>query len=285
MDILGFAVSPSILIGCVYLLGAYALAVGPVRRRWGWFESGPSLKEWVCWAAAVLVIFFSLNGPLHELADGFLFSAHMVQHLLLMLLMPPLLIAGLPPWLIRKALELRGVYGLARTLTHPVVAFLAYNLVFIFWHLPPNYNWALMDHNVHIVQHLSFMAVAVMMWWPIMHPVEELQRLPDGPVLMAWIFLFGIPGTIVSALITLSDDVLYTWYAVAPRITALSSLDDQRLGGLIMWIPGMLVFWVAITVVFFRWTRDEYGEWKDEAGTRPPDAEPPGSHQTTDSGV
>jgi putative membrane protein len=262
MDVFGFEVFPSILVGCVYLLGGYWLAVGPARRRFRWAPQGPGRWRAASWVTAVLIIFFSLNGPLHDWADGYLFSAHMVQHLLLMLIMPPFLIHGLPPWLIRKALEAGWVYRVGRALTHPVVAFLAYNAVFIFWHVPEMYNLALMDHNVHIVQHLSFMAVAVMMWWPILSPVEELRRLPNGPVLMAWIFLFGVPGTIVSALITLSDSVLYTWYAAAPRITPLSPLDDQRLGGLIMWIPGMLVFWVAITAVFFRWTAEEYASWK-----------------------
>jgi putative membrane protein len=270
MDIHGFEVFPSILIGCLYLLGAYALAVGPARRRFDWGdEVRPGARRATAWVAAVLVIFFSLNGPLHEWADGYLFTAHMVQHLILMLLMPPLLIWGLPPGLIRKALEVPGVFPVARFLTHPVVAYLSYNLVFIFWHVPHWYNLALMDHNVHIVQHLSFMAVAVMMWWPIMAPVKELVRIPTGPLLMGWIFLFGIPGTVVSALITLSDDVLYTWYAAAPRITALSPLDDQRLGGLIMWIPGMLVFWIAITVVFFRWTSYEYRSWKEDPEALP----------------
>ncbi len=269
MDIHGFEVFPSILVGCLYLLGAYAIAVGPARRRFGWSREPVSRWRALSWTTAVLVIFFSLNGPLHEWADGYLFSAHMVQHLILMLLMPPLLIYGLPHWLIRKALEVPGVYRAARFLTHPVVAFVSYNLVFIFWHFPEMYNLALLDHNVHIVQHLSFMAVAVMMWWPIMSPVEELQRIPTGPLLMGWIFLFGIPGTVVSALITLSDEVLYTFYAAAPRITALSPLDDQRLGGLIMWIPGMLVFWVAITAVFFRWTSYEYKSWKEDPEALP----------------
>lgn len=264
MTVLGFEMSPSILVGCVYLLVGYWLAVGPLRRRYGWAPEAPPGRKVAAWVTGVLIIFFSLNGPLHEWADGYLFSAHMVQHLLLMLIMPPFLIGGLPPWLIRRALEARWMYRIGRFLTHPVVAFVAYNAVFIFWHLPDMYNRALLDHNVHIVQHLTFMAVAVMLWWPIMNPVEELQRLPNGPVLMAWIFLFGIPGTVVSALITLSDEVLYTWYAAAPRITALSPLDDQRLGGLIMWIPGMLVFWIAITVVFFRWTKDEYASWKED---------------------
>lgn len=263
MDFHGFEVSPSILIGCLYLLGAYGLATGPARRRFGWTdEVRPGLARALAWVAGVLVIFFSLNGPLHEWADGYLFTAHMVQHLLLMLIMPPLLIWGLPPELIRKALQYRPVLKAGRVLTHPVVAFVAYNVVFIFWHFPQWYNLALMDHTIHIVQHLSFMVVAVMMWWPIMAPVKELVRIPTGPFLMAWIFLYGIPGTVVSALITLSNDVLYTWYAAAPRITALSPLDDQRLGGLIMWIPGMLVFWVAITAVFFRWTSYEYRSWR-----------------------
>jgi putative membrane protein len=270
MDIFGFEVFPSILIGCIYLLGAWWLLTGPARRRYGWSDEAPGRWRTASWVTAVLIIFFSLNGPLHEWADGYLFSAHMVQHLLLMLIMPPFLIWGLPPWLIRKAIELRPVFLSARVLTHPVVAFVAYNVVFIFWHFPDMYNRALMDHTVHIVQHLSFMAVAVMMWWPVMNPVKELQRIPDGILLMGWIFLFGIPGTIVSALITLSNDVLYTWYAAAPRITALSPLDDQRLGGLIMWIPGMLVFWVAISAVFFRWTKEEYASWKtDPEGPSP----------------
>ena len=264
MDIHGFQVFPSILIGCLYLIGVYLLLVGPARRRFGWSREPVARGRVVSWITAVLVIFFSLNGPLHDWADGYLFSAHMVQHLILMLIMPPLLIYGLPPWLIRKALEVSWVFRTARVLTHPGVAFVTYNVVFIFWHFPNWYNLALLDHNVHIVQHVTFMAVAVMMWWPVMSPVEELQRIPTGPLLMGWIFLFGIPGTVVSALITLSDDVLYTFYAAAPRITALSPLDDQRLGGLIMWIPGMLIFWIAITVVFFRWTSYEYRSWKED---------------------
>jgi putative membrane protein len=270
MDFYGFEIFPSILVGCLYLLGVYALVVGPLRRRKGWGdEVRPGTARAVSWVAAILVIFFSLNGPLHEWADGYLFTAHMVQHLLLMLLMPPLLIWGLPPGLIRKALVYRPVYLAGRFLTHPVVAFLAYNLVFIFWHIPQWYNLALMDHTVHIVQHLSFMVVAVMMWWPIMAPVRELVRIPTGPLLMGWIFLFGIPGTVVSALITLSNDVLYTWYAAAPRITPLSPLDDQRLGGLIMWIPGMLVFWVAISAIFFKWTAYEYRSWREDPEALP----------------
>ncbi len=261
----GFELHLSVIVGCAYLAGVYVLAVGPARRRFAWWSRGPGTWRAASYFLAVGIIFFTLNGPLHTLSDDYLFSAHMVQHLLLMLVMPPFLIMGLPPWLIQRAMRRQWVLKVGRLLTHPLVSFTAYNLVFIGWHLPRMYNWALTNHDVHIIQHLMFMAVAVMMWWPVVAPVPELERIPTGPLLMMYVFAFGIPSTVVAALITLSDEVVYTWYELAPRLTSLTPLEDQRLGGLVMWIPGMLIFWVGITAVFFRWTKGEYAEWKREA--------------------
>ena len=261
----GLELHASVVIGCLALgLGWWAL-VGPLRRRHGWTEEPVGNARTVAWWLGVAVLFASLNGPLHALSDRFLFSAHMVQHILLMLVMPLLLLLGVPAWLIRRALRHARVLRAARVLTHPGVAFLAYNLVFLGWHFPAAYNAALLNHDLHIVQHLMFMAVAVMMWWPVIAPVAELERIPDGPLLMMYVFAFGIPSTILSAFITMSDSVLYQFYGLAPRISGLDPLEDQRLGGLIMWIPGMLIFWAAITAIWFRWTREEYAEWRAEA--------------------
>jgi putative membrane protein len=261
----GFEVHPSVLVGCVLLAAVYAFAVGAGARRWGWTEVKAERWRVVCWAAGLATLFFSLDGPLHELSDEYLFSAHMGQHLLLMLILPPLLILGVPPALIRRTLRVHGVRAVGRALTHPVTAFTAYNLVFLGWHFPAAYNAALTHHPLHIVQHLMFMSVAVMMWWPVIAPVPELERLPDGPLLMLYVFAFGIPSTILSAFITMSDSLLYPFYAAAPRVTSLGPLQDQRLGGLLMWVPGMLIFWLAISAVWFRWTREEYVEWRQEA--------------------
>ncbi|MFC1575165.1 cytochrome c oxidase assembly protein [Gemmatimonadota bacterium] len=261
LNILGFEIHVSVLIGVVYLAAIYLFAVGPAREKYGWRDQAVSGWRKASYLGAVALIFFALNGPLHTLSDEYLFSAHMVQHMLLMLVMPPFLIMGVPPWLIRKAMGRPPVARTARVLTHPVLAYLAYNITFIGWHIPQMYNWALVSHDLHIFQHLMFMAVAVMMWWPVVNPVPELERIPTGPLLMMYVFAFGIPTTVVSAFITLSETVFYPWYEVAPRITGLSPLEDQRLGGLIMWIPGMLIFWVGISTVFFRWTRDEYQSW------------------------
>ena len=250
-------IHPSVLIGCIALGVTYAYAVRRTGTRPGW-------RAW-CWGGALAVVFIALDGPIDELSDGSLFSAHMVQHLLLVMVMPPLLLLGLSRDLVRPALRDRRVLTLGRTLTHPAVAFVAYNVVFIGWHFPAAYGLALDHEAIHIVQHLMFMAVGVMMWWPVVAPAPELERIPDGPLVMLYLFAFGLPMTLLSAFLTMSDRVVYPFYAAAPRVTSLGVIDDQRLGGLIMWVPGMLVYWIAISAVWFRWTRDEYREWRREA--------------------
>ncbi|MBI4545606.1 MAG: cytochrome c oxidase assembly protein [Gemmatimonadetes bacterium] len=254
---------PSVLAGCGLLLAAYLAGIGPLRRRYALGDAvGPGRVA--CFLLGLLTMLLALNGPIHDLSDNFLFSAHMVQHLLLMLIMPPLLLLGTPGWLLRPLLRPAAVMRALRLATRPLAAFAIYNVVFIAWHLPRFYNAALEHHDLHIVQHLMFMAAAVLMWWPVVTPLPELGRLA-GPLQMLYLFAFGVPMSIVSALITLSERVLYPFYERAPRVFALSALDDQQLGGLIMWVPGGLIFWVAITVVFFRWAR---GEEQEEAQQR-----------------
>lgn len=250
-----FSVHPSTLIGCLLLAGLYLWGIGPLRRRKGWAERA-SVGRAITFMSGIAVLFLSLNGPIHDLSDNFLFSAHMVQHMLLTLAVPPLLLAGTPAWLLRPMLRNPVVAWLARVSTMPLVAFAIYNVVFAGWHVPVLYNWALLDHNVHIVQHLTFIASSILLWWPIAGPLPELGRSP-GPMQVIYLFAFGVPMSVVAALITLSSEVLYPFYETAPRVWNLSPLDDQQLGGLIMWIPGGVVVWVAITVVFFRWANRE----------------------------
>ncbi|HEU4993916.1 MAG TPA: cytochrome c oxidase assembly protein [Gemmatimonadaceae bacterium] len=202
--------------------------------------------------AGLVVIFLSLNGWLHDLSDYYLFSAHMVQHLLLTMLVPPLLIAGTPGWMLRPLLHTPLVGRAARYLTRPGVCFVTFNVVLASWHLPPMYNTAMAHHSIHILQHLMFMAAAVMLWWPILSPLPELPRL-SYPLQMLYLFLTSIPMSIVAVYITYGGTLLYPSYAAAPRIAGLTPLEDQLLGGLIMWIPGGLVLFAVISVIFFKW--------------------------------
>jgi putative membrane protein len=212
----------------------------------------PTTGQRATFVAALALIFLSLNGWVHDLSDYYLFSAHMVQHLVLTLIAPPLLIMGTPGWMLRPALAWRGVGPVARALTAAPHAFLVFNVVLIAWHLPPMYALAMAHHPVHIVQHLCFMVAATLMWWPILSPLPELPRLAY-PAQMLYLFLLTIPMSLVAVCIAYSGRVLYPAYAAAPRLWGITPLQDQMIGALIMWIPGGFFFFAIISVVFFRW--------------------------------
>lgn len=250
----GFTVHWSTVIGLAALWTLYQWRAW-VHGRAGSTER-PGAWRQASFAAGLLAMFLSLNGPLHDISDYYLFSGHMVQHLVLTIVSPPLLLLGTPGWMLRPALRWHPVAALARRITTPFAAFAAFNLVLAFWHLPPAYNSAMYYHEVHIVQHLMFLAGAVIMWWPMLSPLPELPRL-SYPGQMLYSFVMTLPMTIISIYIVYADHVLYPAYASAPRLWGLSPLEDQRLGGLIMWIPGGLFFYLITSVIFFRWARAE----------------------------
>jgi len=203
----------------------------------------PTTIQRACFFGALALIFLSLNGWLHDLSDYYLFSAHMIQHLMLTLIAPPLLIMGTPGWMLRPALERPVVRAIARAVTSAPRAFLIFTVVLAVWHLPPVYGLAMAHHDIHIVQHLCFMVAATLMWW-LSYPLQ-----------MLYLFLLTIPMSIIAICIGYSDHILYPAYASAPRIWGITPLQDQLIGALIMWVPGGLFFFVIISVVFFKWQR------------------------------
>jgi putative membrane protein len=242
-------IHPSVAIGIVALAALYVRLGGLAAPR----------RRVMSFGASLLVLFFSLNGPLHDLSDSYLFSAHMVQHLILTLLFPPLFLYGLPAHVVRPFLRPRWVRVLGERMTRPVPAAAIFTIPIALWHMPVFYEAAMRHHPLHIVQHLVFLASSVVMWWPVLSPVPELPRA-SYPGQLLYLFLLGIPMSIVGAMITLANDPLYPFYVAAPRVWGLSAIDDQQIGGLIMWVPGGLVFWIAMTVVWFRWSvREEQG--------------------------
>ena len=208
----------------------------------------------VLFVSGLALMFVSLNGWIHDLSDYYLFSAHMVQHLLLAMGVAPLLIMGTPGWMLRPILRAPALRILARPLSSAIACFVIFNVVLIGWHLPPLYNAAMAYHNVHIVQHLLLLAASVIMWWPVLSPMAEFPRL-SYPAQMLYLFLMTIPMSVVSVSIAYSGSILYPAYSSAPRVMQLSPMQDQLLGGLIMWIPGGLYFFAVISVIFYRWQK------------------------------
>lgn len=237
---------PSVVIGLAVLGGLYVF-LGGLRA---------SRRRVAAFGASLLVLLGVLNGPLHDLSDEYLFSAHMVQHLILTLLFPPLFLYGLPVDVVRPVLRPAWLRRLGAPLVRPVAAAALFTVPIAVWHLPPFYEAAMRHHGLHIVQHLVFLVTSVIMWWPVLSPVPELPRA-SYPAQLLYLFLLGIPMSLVGAMITLADTPLYPFYETAPRVLGLSVMADQQIGGLMMWVPGGLVFWLAMTVVWFRWSARE----------------------------
>ncbi|HYT04173.1 MAG TPA: cytochrome c oxidase assembly protein [Gemmatimonadales bacterium] len=241
---------PSVLMGLALLGGLYVY--------WGGLRA--PRRRVAAFAAALLVLGLALNGPLHNLSDSYLFSAHMAQHLALTLAFPPLLLYGTPAWVVRPLLRPRWVLRFARRVTRPLAAGVLFSAPITLWHFPAFYEAALEHHGLHIVQHLVFLATAVIMWWPLLSPVPELPRA-SYPTQLVYLFVLGLPMSLAGALITLAERVLYPFYEAAPRVWGLAPAADQQLGGLLMWVVGTIYLWGTASVVWFRWAaREERGE-------------------------
>lgn len=239
-----------------------AVVVVAMAYAWAWRRRGArvSASHAACFGGGLLVVLVALNGPLHDLSDRYLFTAHMAQHLLLTLVLPPLLLAGTPGWLaddcIAFARRNRVTGFLVDRVTRALLPFSLYAIALIGWHLPGPYGLALESHPWHVVEHLTLMGTAMLAWWPVMSPSTVRPPLPYGAQLL-YLFVFGMPMTVVAAMVTAAEEVLYPFYALAPRVTALTPFEDQRLGGIVMWVPAGLIPLVAFTVVFFRWVAAE----------------------------
>jgi putative membrane protein len=246
---------PALTLGTLALGGGYAWAIGPGRAR---FAQSRQVGRWqaVAYAGAILAVLLALASPLDAISDGYLLSVHMLQHFLLTLVMPPLLLLGLPAWLLRPAFRSWLLGPPLRWLTQPIPAFFAFNVVMTFSHLPGIYNAALEDHRLHVGQHLLYMGTAILTWWPLLSPLPELPRL-TYPLRMLYLFAQTVPGALVGAMITYADQPLYRVYELAPRLTPLSVIDDQRLGGLLMWIGVPSYIFILMTITFFVWASDE----------------------------
>jgi cytochrome c oxidase assembly factor CtaG len=245
---------PSIVIGTALLVGLYLYGIGPLRRK---YHLADEVKrgQVIAFLLGVFSIFLALVSPLDELGDSYLFSAHMVQHLFITIVGPPLLLMGTPGWLLRPLWRNRTVFLIARVFTFPALAFFLYNADFWLWHAPPLYNATLENQGIHILEHVTFIVFGVLYWWPILSPSEELPRLSLGGQVL-YIFLAGMPTVALGAGLTFLPP-LYAPYLAAPRIWGLSAAVDQQLGGLIMWIPGNIFYIVIISILFIRWMQKQ----------------------------
>ena len=253
----GWHADPSVLIGLALLALAYAGATRWLERTRP--AEAPTRAQRVWLAVAIASVLLALTGPLHDLSECCLFTAHMTQHLLLMLAFPPALLLSLPAGMLRPLVRPRWAFAAARFMTRPVLAYALCNAVFAVFHLPYLYDLTLRTHSVHIAEHLLFMATALLLWWPLLSPLPELPRLSYAAQLL-YLFVQVLPGSLIGGLIANSERPLYQFYAAAPRVSFLTAVQDQQLGAIVMWVGGGTFWLIAFTVVFFIWARRDIAE-------------------------
>ena len=247
---------PTVLLGLAALVAGYMIAwrrgllsgdddVSP-------WAGSPRTRPWF-FGAGVLTGFIALLSPIDTGGDQYLFSLHMVQHLLLMMVAPPLCILGVvgmrppggPPGPRRRLWAL---------LVNPWAATLIFSAVLLVWHIPALYDATLTTEPIHVVEHLSFIAVGVVFWWPIVDPMR-------GPDRRRWVGTFpkiamlvasGVPPTVLGLLFTIASRPFYDFYERAPRLWGLSPVVDQQLAGVVMFGAGNLIYFAAVVVVFWR---------------------------------
>lgn len=243
------------LVGGLVVLGwLWAIAAGPLRGRLAPGTAYPRSHA-LRFYLGLISFYIAVGSPLDQVAERFLFSAHMLQHQILIFPAAILLLQGTPAWMIDPLLRPRLVRIPARFFTHPLISGITYTLVVSLWHAPALYDWALQDRLVHIVEHLMFFGAAVLYWWPVLSPSLVLPRRPHG-VQMLYLLAVIIAMTPLFAFITFSHDVLYPTYEFAPRLfPTFTAMHDQVLAGVMMKLVGLFGGMVAFGFAFAGWYR------------------------------
>lgn len=215
-----------------------------------------------------LVLYVSLSWPLHDLADGYLYSAHMVQHVLLSLVVAPMLLLGTPGWLADAVLA-KPLRRVVAWLARPIVATLVFNAIVAFTHWPLAVDSMSRSAVFHDAVHAMLLAASVVMWLPVLSPTEAIQRI-SPPAQMLYLFVQSLLPTIPASFFTFATGVIVPYYGEAPRLFGISVLADQQFAGFVMKVVAGLVLWAWIGTIFFRWYAAEGVDagWAARGGAR-----------------
>jgi putative membrane protein len=245
------------LLGAIELAYLFAVRGGRATRR-----------QIILFSCGVGVLLVASDWPLHDLAERYLYSAHMVQHMLMTFVAAPLLLLGTPEWLARRILQRTRLLRPVRFFGRPVPDLIQFNAILVLSHWPLIVDGTLENHPLHFVAHAVLLLSALLMWLPIVSPLPEVPQARP-PTKMLYLFLQTIVPTVPASFLTFGSTPLYHFYEHVPRLWGLSALNDMQIAGLTMKIVGGFYLWTVIAVIFFRWyyaeerTSGEVLYWED----------------------
>lgn len=247
-----------------FLLGAYvymvrvvgpsAVAVGQpvVTRRNVW-----------CFAGAMALLWAASDWPIHDVGEQYLYSGHMLQHMMLSYFMPPLVLLATPEWLLRAIVGEGRVYGGLRWLCKPVVAGVLFNVSVMVTHIPGVVNASVDSSSpvLHYLLHVMVVTLSLLMWMPVCGPFRELHLGTGGT--MIYLFLQSVVPTVPAGWLTFAEGTVYTAYDQPVRVWGMSIATDQQLAGAIMKTGGSIFLWAIIVSLWFRRFSASHGDEHD----------------------
>ena len=237
----------TVYAGLVVLFLGHAWLAGKV--------SDTQRKHSLYFGLGLVTLWVALETPLDTISDRYLDSVHMLQHILLGFVAPPLMLLGLSSQMVDRVLRVPGV----RAATEPVAAQVIAGAVMVVWHLPPLYNATLAAEGLHVVEHLTFIAAGCVLFWPMLEVTSARSRWQMSPgIKLLYLLVATLPQDGVALVLIFSRVPFYEYYAHAPRLVAsLTPLIDQTLAGAVLMTLGKATMVVAAIAVFVRWFGNE----------------------------
>jgi putative membrane protein len=234
-----FLVSSYIYV--VRVLGPRAVPAGePIVTR----------RQLVCFITGILIMFLSTDWPMHDIAEEYLYSVHMFQHMSLTYFMPPLVVLATPEWFVRVLVGNGRAYRALRFFTFPVRAGLLFNLGVVVSHIPGVVNASVSNGPLHYFVHVILVLTSILMWMPVCGPLKEFQITPMSK--MIYLFLNSVVATIPAGWLTFAEGVVYKHYNIPTRVWGVSVSNDQQIAGAIMKLGGSIFLWTIIVAMFVK---------------------------------
>ena len=251
VDPLAFQWHPEVWLLVAFLTGAYIYMVrviGPKAVPAG--QPVISRMNTVAFPLAMLTLWLASDWPLHDISEEYLYSAHMIQHMMLSYFLPPLALMATPAWLARTLLGRGSLYRAVGFLAKPVVAGVLFNGMVMILHIPLLVNASLDNGALHYSLHVLVVGASLLMWLPVCGPVSEFRMGVPGA--MIYLFLQSVVPTVPAAWLTFAEGVVYDGYDKPLRLWGISAVDDQQLAGAIMKTAGGFFLWGIVIFLFFK---------------------------------
>jgi putative membrane protein len=242
---------PEVLILVLFLVGAYTYMVrviGPKAVPEG--VAAVTRTNKIAFGAAMLMLWVASDWPMHDISEEYLYSAHMLQHMMLSYFLPPLALLATPTWLMRVLVGDGKFYAVVKFMTKPVIAGVLFNLVIMVTHIPQVVESSIDSGPLHYSLHFVVVMLSLLMWMPVVGPLPELQIGPLGKCI--YLFLQSVVPTVPAAWLTFAEGAVYRSYDIPVRVFGWDVTTDQQLAGAIMKIAGGVFLWTIVAFIFFK---------------------------------